>query len=98
MEHSRVRGGQQEQQSKLWTDKKEAVQEESEYAELQGESLLDSKSAVREFSHAVLARRWGIYNLAFITCDNYQIYKFPCRDCICPYSGIHPLAVIHIQY
>ena len=57
MEHSTVGGGQHEQQSKSQTDKREAVQENSEYAELQGESLLDSNMAVQDFSHAALVRR-----------------------------------------
>lgn len=70
MEHSAAGGGQCKQQSKSRTDKREAAQEESEYMELQEDSLLDSKTAVQDFSHAALVRGWGIYNLAFITCDN----------------------------
>lgn len=62
--------------------------------ELQGESLLDSKAAAQDFSHAALLCSSGIHKSEFIACDNDHSHKFLCREG--PYPKIHPLVVIHI--
>lgn len=91
----RCRGRPHELPCKSPTDKREAAQEDSGHVELQQGSLLGSKTAAQDFSLVELVHGWGIYSLAFITCDNYHSSKFLCRECVCPYSGIQPVVMIH---